>query len=184
MAIRTYLEEINLGLLVGHKESCEEKTRTLETIIKTGMDTLLRPKSKTVIANEPPWINKQLNFPNSRSSNRVLLVVKGQVFVPFGIVLTAYVSPVALNTTSPKLNIWEISLLVGGGMKLKGSVGCNQLHVLTRLQSWNVLTQGLTLVLRPLLIPLTTRSSPLWTPFLHCIRGIRWRATHQSANSY
>ena len=24
------------------------------------MDTLLPPKSKTVIANEPPWINKQL----------------------------------------------------------------------------------------------------------------------------
>ena len=71
MAMRTYLEEVNLGLLVGLKESCEEKTRTLETIIKTGMDTLLHPKSKTVIANEPPWINKQLKFPNSRSSNRV-----------------------------------------------------------------------------------------------------------------
>ena len=71
MAMRTYLEEVNLGLLVGLKGSCEEKTRTLETIIKTGMDTLLRPKSKTVIANEPPWINKQLKFPNSRSSNRV-----------------------------------------------------------------------------------------------------------------
>ena len=54
MAMRTYLEEVNLGLLVGLKESYEEKTRTLETIIKTGMDTLLRPKSKTVIANEPP----------------------------------------------------------------------------------------------------------------------------------
>ena len=71
MAMRTYLEEVNLGLLVGLKESREEKTRTLETIIKTGMDTFLHPKSKTVIANEPPWINKQLKFPNSRSSNRV-----------------------------------------------------------------------------------------------------------------
>ena len=71
MAMRTYLEEVNLGLLVGLKGSCEEKTRTFETIIKTGMDTLLRPKSKTVIADEPPRINKQLKFPNSRSSNRV-----------------------------------------------------------------------------------------------------------------
>ena len=71
MDMRTYLKEVNLGLLVGLKESCEEKTRTLETIIKTGMDTLLRPKSKTVIANEPPWVNKQLKFPNSRSSNSV-----------------------------------------------------------------------------------------------------------------
>ena len=69
--MRTYLEEVNLGLLVGLKESREEKKRTLETITKTGMDTFLHPKSKTVIANEPPWINKQLKFPNSRSSNRV-----------------------------------------------------------------------------------------------------------------
>ena len=45
MAMRTYLEEVNLGLLVGLKESREEKTRTLETIIKTGMDTFLHPKS-------------------------------------------------------------------------------------------------------------------------------------------
>ena len=70
MAMRTYLEEVNLGLLVGLKESCEEETRTFETIIKT-MDTLLRPKSKTVIADAPQWINKQLKFPNSRSSNGV-----------------------------------------------------------------------------------------------------------------
>ena len=33
--------------------------------------------------------------------------MKRQVFVAFGIVLTAYVSPVALNTTSSNLNIWE-----------------------------------------------------------------------------
>ena len=32
----------------------------LETIIKTCMDTLLPSKSKTVIAKEPPWINKQI----------------------------------------------------------------------------------------------------------------------------
>ena len=60
LAMRTYLEEVNPSLLVGRKESCEEKTHTFETIIKTGMDTLLPLKSKTVIANEPPWINKQL----------------------------------------------------------------------------------------------------------------------------
>ena len=59
LTMRTYLEEVKLGLLVGLKESCEEKTRTLETIIKTGMDTLLPAKSKTVIASEPPWINKK-----------------------------------------------------------------------------------------------------------------------------
>ena len=54
LAMRKYLADVNLGLLVGSKESCDEKTLTLETIIKTGMNTLLPPKSKTVIANEPP----------------------------------------------------------------------------------------------------------------------------------
>ena len=54
LAMRKYLADVNLGLLVGSKGPCDEKTLTLETIIKTGMNTLLPPKSKTVIANEPP----------------------------------------------------------------------------------------------------------------------------------
>ena len=82
MAMRTYLEEVNLGLLVGLKESCEEKTRTLETINKTGVDTLLRPK-----------------YYESKVKH--------------------------LRDCAP----------VGGGMKLKDSLGCNPLRVLTRLQS-------------------------------------------------
>ena len=60
LAVRTYLDEVDLGRLVGCKESCEEKTLALETIIKTGFDFVLPLKSKTIIANEPPWISKQL----------------------------------------------------------------------------------------------------------------------------
>ena len=48
--------------MVGCKESCEEKTPALETIIKMGLYVMLPLKSKTVIANEPPWINNQLKF--------------------------------------------------------------------------------------------------------------------------
>ena len=58
--MRTYLDEVDLGRLVGCKESCEEKTLALETIIKTGLDFVLPLKSKTIIANELPWISKQL----------------------------------------------------------------------------------------------------------------------------
>ena len=58
--MRTYLDEVDLGRLVGCKESFEEKTLALETIIKTGLDFVLPLKSKTIIANEPPWISKQL----------------------------------------------------------------------------------------------------------------------------
>ena len=38
------------------------------------------------------------------------------------IALIAYVSPVELNTTNPKLSVWEIALLVGGGMKFKDAM--------------------------------------------------------------
>ena len=60
LSMRKYLEEVNLDLLVGNKDSCEEKSNTLETVIKTGMDILLPLKSKKVPANEPPWVNKKL----------------------------------------------------------------------------------------------------------------------------
>ena len=60
LAMRTYLDEVDFGRLVGCKESCEEITLALETIIKTGLDFVLPLKSKTIIANEPPWISKQL----------------------------------------------------------------------------------------------------------------------------
>ena len=58
--MRKYLEEVNLDLLVGNQDSCEEKSNTLKTVIKTGMDILLPLKSKKVPANERPWINKKL----------------------------------------------------------------------------------------------------------------------------
>ena len=60
LAMRKYLEEVNLDLLVENNDSCEEKSNTLETVIKTGMDILLPLKSKKVPANEPPWVNKKL----------------------------------------------------------------------------------------------------------------------------
>ena len=60
LAIRKYLEEVDLDLLVGTKVSCEEKTNTLEFAIKLGMDTLLPLRSKKLSINDPPWINERL----------------------------------------------------------------------------------------------------------------------------
>jgi hypothetical protein len=60
LAMRKYLDEVDLNQLVATMDSCEEKTKTLEIIIKTSMDILLPLKSKKVIVNEPPWINEQL----------------------------------------------------------------------------------------------------------------------------
>ena len=60
-AMRKYLDEVDLNQIVATVHSCEEKTKTLEMIIKTGMDILLPINSKKVIVNEPAWINDQSN---------------------------------------------------------------------------------------------------------------------------
>lgn len=60
LTMRKYLEEVQLDQLVATMDSCEKKTNILETVIKTGLDTLLPLKSKRVFANEPPWINNKL----------------------------------------------------------------------------------------------------------------------------
>ena len=41
LAMRTYLEEVDVCPLVGSLVSCQEKSDTSETVIKTGMDILL-----------------------------------------------------------------------------------------------------------------------------------------------
>ena len=58
--MRKYLDEVHLNQLVATTDSCEEKMKTLEMIIKTVMDILLPLKSRKVIVNQSPWINDQL----------------------------------------------------------------------------------------------------------------------------
>lgn len=58
--MRRYLEEVDVCSLMGSLVSCQEKTDTLETVIKTGMDLLHPLTPKIVMSNEPSWINKQM----------------------------------------------------------------------------------------------------------------------------
>ena len=60
LAMRAYLEAVDVHALVDSKSSCEEKVNMLEKIVNTGMDTLLPMRSKTVVINEPPWVNQSL----------------------------------------------------------------------------------------------------------------------------
>ena len=53
LAMRTYLEEVDVCSLVDSLVSCQEKTDTLETVIKTGMDILLPLTPKIVMSNDP-----------------------------------------------------------------------------------------------------------------------------------
>ena len=58
--MRACLEAVDVHALVDSKSSCEEKVNMLEKIVNTGMDTLLPVRSKTVVINEPPWVNQSL----------------------------------------------------------------------------------------------------------------------------
>ena len=60
--MRTYLEEVDVCSLVGSMVSCQEKTDTLETVIKTGMNIILPVTPKIVMPNDPPSINKQMKY--------------------------------------------------------------------------------------------------------------------------
>ena len=60
VAIRAYLEEVDVPALLDSVYSCEEKVSLLEELIKTGLDTVLPLRSKTVQLNEPQWVNSTL----------------------------------------------------------------------------------------------------------------------------
>ena len=60
LAMRTYLEEVDLKTLLDSKNTCEEKVEMLEMIVKTGMDILAPKKAKTIHSHEPPWMNSKL----------------------------------------------------------------------------------------------------------------------------
>ena len=56
--MRSYLKEVDVQPLIKNQISCKDKTAMLEKIVSTGMNTLLAMKSKTIIIDEPPWLNK------------------------------------------------------------------------------------------------------------------------------
>ena len=60
LAMRAYLEEVDVPALLDTVYSCEAKVSLLEELIKTGLDTVLPLRSKTVQLNEPPWVNSTL----------------------------------------------------------------------------------------------------------------------------
>ena len=60
LAMRTYLEAVNIQTLVDNELTCGEKTTMLEKIVSLGMNSVLPMKNKTIITNEPPWLNKNL----------------------------------------------------------------------------------------------------------------------------
>lgn len=60
LAMRTYLRAVDVPVMIDSAESCEKKLSLLETIIRTGLDSVLPVRSKRICTTEPPWITSTL----------------------------------------------------------------------------------------------------------------------------
>ena len=60
LAMRTYLEGVDLDTILNSADSCEDKTSLLEQIIKTGLDHVMPMRARKVHSTEPPWITSSL----------------------------------------------------------------------------------------------------------------------------
>ena len=60
LAMRTYLESVDLDTILNSADSCEGKTLLLEQIIKTGLDHVMPMRTRKVHSTEPPWITSSL----------------------------------------------------------------------------------------------------------------------------
>lgn len=60
-ALRRYLELVGIPKLLSRVRSCEEKSVLLETIVNTGMDSILPQRRKKSKADGAPWISSSLS---------------------------------------------------------------------------------------------------------------------------
>ncbi|XP_068749281.1 uncharacterized protein [Montipora capricornis] len=60
LAMRTYLQEVDVHTLVGNAHGCAEKVSTFQSIIQHGLDSVLPLRSKTIHSRDPPWVNSAL----------------------------------------------------------------------------------------------------------------------------
>ena len=60
LAMRKYLELVDIPEMLSRVNSCDEKASLQETIVKTGLDYVLPLRRKKIKSNDPPWINPTL----------------------------------------------------------------------------------------------------------------------------
>ena len=60
LAMRTYLESVDLDSILNSVDSCKGKTSVLEQIIKTGLDHVMPMRTRKVHSTEPPWLTSSL----------------------------------------------------------------------------------------------------------------------------
>ena len=60
LAMRKYLELVDIPEMLSRVDSCDEKASLLETIVKTGVDYVLPLRRKNIKSNDSPWMNPTL----------------------------------------------------------------------------------------------------------------------------
>ena len=60
LAMRTYLQEVDVHTLVNNANGCAEKVSTFQSIIQYGLDSVLPMRSKIIHSSDPPWVNPAL----------------------------------------------------------------------------------------------------------------------------
>ena len=107
-----------LDISVNNQISCDDKAKTYDMIINTGLDTIAPTKEKVIITNEPPWVS--LSF-KKLIRNRQKAFTQGDLMV-FGKLRHQYIAKgksFALNITTLRSNNKEVVLLRLGGKKSK-----------------------------------------------------------------
>ena len=61
LAIRRYLELVDVPSLINQMPSCDGKVSLLESIVKIGLDFICPFRLKTVHSNNPPWLTAKLS---------------------------------------------------------------------------------------------------------------------------
>ena len=60
LAVRSYLELVDVASMLNSVSTCEEKVSLFEEIVKTGLDHIIPLRSKTIHLSKPPWMNSTL----------------------------------------------------------------------------------------------------------------------------
>ena len=68
LAMRKYLELVDIPEMLRRVDSCDEKASLLETIVKTGLDYVLPLRRKKIKSNDPPLDEPDTKEPYYKSS--------------------------------------------------------------------------------------------------------------------
>ena len=130
LAMRIYLEEVNIEIMIDSIDTCGSKVKMFEDIVNTGINSLLPVKSKTIHPNEPAWENQKLK-PWSHQHTSESTSERGLRLEPWEIEWIEKGNHVVRNSMNSRSNTWtRVSQLLGGA-KLRNLAECQHQKTLS-----------------------------------------------------